>query len=230
MRVLKILAPEAVALAIEVIQEEPIVVQLPSVFVLLSAPTQQGTSQLDRIKKRLPGKNYGTAVGSLDQLLAQADPSYLPSEFSRTVDFEKMTGSFIRLRFRDEHFNSPVIRHGTHQAVLLNGAHRNLFKRIEESFLARAPDNIWGGGHYTAPLCTSFNASGDPAGSITDMDRALRFGRDQGLGLLLSCDDRATELGSYPILGYQSDSVTIHREGPYIDQFKMQISERLRTW
>ena len=230
MKIVDIRDREAMDLAVEAVQEDAIVVQLPTVFVLLARPTRDGAAQLDRSKTRLAGKNYGTAIGSLDLFLAQAHPRHLPQEFSTAQDFERMTGSFIRLQCRAADFDSPVMRGGTHQGVLLDGPHRELFRRIEASCVGLPPDAIWGGSNHAAPLCTSCNVSGDPDGSIVDLDRAIAFCRDRQVRLLITCEDKATQLGSYPILGYERDAVRVHRDGPGLAEFKQRIPARLRTW
>jgi hypothetical protein len=230
MKVVDIHDRDAFALAVRAVHEAPIVVQLPTVFMLLAAPTQHGAGQLDVSKARLAGKHYGTAIGSLALFLAQADASQLPPEFSAPAHFVPMTGSFVRVRFRGPDFDSATIRRGTHQGVLLDGIHRELFKCIEASFLHDRPDPLWGHHSYAAPLCTSCNVSGDPAGSIVTLDKALAFCRSRGVRLLVTCPPSATELGSYPIFGYERDRVRVHREGPGLDGFKQRIPARLRTW
>lgn len=224
----------AIELAVEAIQDEAIVVQLPSVFVLLAAPTSNGAALLDHAKLRLPGKNYGTAIGSLARFLAQADASQMPHEFSSAPQFERLTGSFLRLRFRGPQMQSATLRDGSHQGVLLRGPHRELFKRIEASFLGGPVDALWvgrpGDSNYAAPLCTSCNLSGDPEGSITDIARALDFVQQRRVGLMLTCSGQAGQMGSYPIFGFEKDRVSVHRDGPYLAYFKQQIPKRLRAW
>jgi hypothetical protein len=230
MRVIDIHERDVFALAVDEIQRGAIVVQLPTVFVLLAAPTQAGALALDAAKTRLAGKNYGTAIGSLKLFLAQAVASSLPAEFSGVEHFERMNGSFIRLQFRAGDFQSSTIRDGSHQGVLLDGVHRDLFQRIEASFLSAPPDPLWGHANYSAPLCTSCNISGDPGGSIVELDKALQFAEMRGVRLVLTCPETAGELGSYPIFGYERDRVRVHREGPYLDFFKARIPMRLRSW
>ena len=230
MKLVDIRDRDAFALAVEELHRAPIVVQLPTVFVLLAAPTQRGAQALNDTKTRLPGKNYGTAIGSLELFLAQADASQLPVEFNAPAQFARMAGSFIRLHFRRPDFQSETIRDGMHQGLLLEGVHRELFRRIEASFVGGPPDRIWGHHPYSAPLCTSCNVSGDAAGSIVALDKALAFGRERGIRLMLTCPERAAELGSYPILGYTRDRISVHREGPGLEAFKRRIPGHLRGW
>jgi hypothetical protein len=221
---------QAFVRAIDEVHQSPIIVQLPTVFVLLAAPSSEGAAQLDACKTRLQGKNYGTAIGSLDSFLGQADPQTLPNEFRESAQFEPMMGTFIRLRWRRSDFQSPTIRHGTHQGLLLGGIHRELFRRMEASFRGLPPDPVWGMHNHAGPLCTSCNVSGDPEGSIVDFDKALAFARERGVRMLLTCREAAAELGSYPIFGYEPHRVTVHREGPGLEGLKQRIPERLRSW
>ncbi len=198
MMVIDIHERDVFSLAIDEIRRGAIAVQLPTGFVLLAAPTEAGAMQLDAAKTRLAGKNYGTAIGSLNLFLGQAMASSLPEEFNRAEHFERMTGSFIRLQFRAADFQSSTIRSGTHQGVLLDGVHRELFRQIEASFLWAPPETMWGNAgdadNYCAPLCTCCNISGDPGGSIVRLDKALQFAEMRGVRLVLSCRETASEL------------------------------------
>ncbi len=222
--------PEAFALAARHIRHEAILVQFPAVFVLLAAPNSDGAARLDAAKRRLPGKTYGTLIGDMERFVAQADQSRLPGAFRTADDFERMTGTFVRLPFRAPDFESATLRAGSHQGVLVDGIHRELARHLETVFIGDAPDRIWGGSNYTGMLCTSANFSGHPEGSIVEHDKALEFARAQGIGLFLECADRSSELGSYPIFGYERDAVRIHREGPFLEEFKQRIPVALRTW
>lgn len=230
MKLVDIRDRDAMALAVDELHRMPIIVQLPTVFVLLAAPTQRGAQALNDTKTRLTGKNYGTAIGSLELFLAHADAAQLPVDFNAPSQFARMAGSFIRLRFRDAGFQSETIRDGTHQGLLLEGIHRDLFRRIEASFVGGPPERMWGHHNYAAPLCTSCNVSGDADGSIVALDKALAFGRQRGIRLMLTCPDSAAELGSYPILGYTRDKVSVHREGPGLAEFKRRVPGHLRGW
>ena len=230
MKITSINHPATAELAIREIHQRPILVQFPTVFALLAAPTSKGVRQLDESKIRLGGKNYGTAIGSLDNFVAQARPDHLPDDFRSVEHYAKLAGSFIRLPFRDSAFQSKTIKNGTHQGLLLTGVFSNLFQQIEASFATYSPDEIWNYSNYCAPLCTSCNISGDPDGSIVQFDKALNFARSLGIKLFITADKTATEKGSYPILGFEKQRVSIHRDGPGLDTFKTKIPAPLRTW
>ncbi|ADB39995.1 hypothetical protein [Spirosoma linguale] len=230
MTILPISDPAALDLATEAIHQRPILVQFPSVFVLMAAPTSKGVSQLDATKKRLSGKNYGTAIGRLEKFITQAQPGSLPHEFTCGEHFTALTGSFIRLQFDQKTFQSKTIRNGTHQGLLLDGIYGSMFRRMEESFASSSSERMWNHRTYSAPLCTSCNLSGDPDGSITDYDKAYCFAKTRGIDLFITATQFADGKGSYPIFGFESDKVTIHREGPGLDAFKERIPPRLRSW
>ncbi len=217
-------------LAIREIHKGPILIQLPTVFALLAAPTSKGARQLDNSKIRLAGKNYGTAIGSLTNFVAQAKRDHLPDDFNRTEQYANLTGAFIRLPFREDTFQSRTILNGAHQGLLLRGAYSTLFQRIEASFASYSPDEIWNFTNYCAPLCTSCNISGDPGGSIVEFGKAKRFAETRGINLFITADKLSTEKGSYPILGFEKQRVSIHRAGPGLDGFRAKIPAALRAW
>lgn len=221
--------PAAMAMVVRTVRQHPVLIQLPSVFALMAAPTAAGARQLDECKMRLEGKNYGTAIGSLQHFLAQARQGALPEGFNTPEQFLQMEGAFIRLQFRHRHFQSAVIRDGQHQGLLLGGQFRRLFTQVERSFAQEAQDVIWGGNNYTAPLITSCNISGHPGGSITSLGKAIEFARERGLPFIVTTGQAAQEKGSYPVLGFDRQGVRVHREGPGLAHFLQQIPAGLRN-
>lgn len=230
MHIIPISETQAVDLAIEEIHRYPILVQLPTVFALLAAPTSRGAAQLDRLKMRQTGKNYGTAIGSLDNFIAQAQQAHLPEAFTTASQYTTLGGTFIRLPFRERTFQSKAIKDGMHQGMLLRGAYSALFSRIEASFAGYTPDRLWDYVNYGAPLGASCHVSGDPDGSIVTFDKARQFAKARGINLLLTTTEAADRKGFYPVPGLAKHQVTIHRRGPGIDSFSARIPVHLRTW
>jgi hypothetical protein len=84
-------------------------------------------------------------------------------------------------------------------------------KEIEAAFDDSAEPGMWAGKHFTAPLATSCNISGDPLGSIVDEQRALEFANSRGVGLFVTGEAAKGEYGSYPILELAHEGVSVRR-------------------
>ena len=210
------------------VREEAVLLQLPTVYTLVAAPTRQGVEQLNRLKDRLSGKNYGTVMGRCENFLNQAIEGALPTYFRSARRLERMQGAFVRTAFTAEDFNSSVIRGGTHQSLILDGIHRQLFCQVEEALVDSMDLDLWGGREVSSLLCTSANISGDPLGSITDHARAVDFVQQRGIGLLVTCDPDLSSHGSYPIFEMGADSVSVQREGPGLHRLLAEIPSELQ--
>ena len=68
--------------------------------------------------------------------------------------------------------------------------------------------------------------SGDPAGSITDFDRALAFAKSRGVELVLT-NRAARDGGSNPIFGIQNDRVETFRDGPGVSKKRHLLEDWL---
>jgi tRNA A37 threonylcarbamoyladenosine synthetase subunit TsaC/SUA5/YrdC len=227
MRVMHLSESGVAEAAVEAIRRDAILVQLPTVYVLLAPATRAGVGWLDRSKRRLPNKNYGTAIGSLERFAAMVLPGTRPPELATAAGLTTLTGAFIRCRVAPADFNSPLVRHGTHQGVLLDGPHRELFTAIEAGLADMADPDLLAGHAYTAPLCTSCNLSGDPLGSITDWERARRYAVDRAVPLVIRGEPAVGQAGSYPIFAIERDRIAIEREGPLMEEIKAALPERL---
>ena len=208
--------------------EKPVIMfQLPSVYTLIAPPTKTGAATLNEAKQRLSGKNYGTAIGSLNSFSAMAMENSLPSELSSPEALKLLTGAFIKINIAPNDFNSVVVRNGTHQGVLLDAPHRDVFIMIEEGLKEIAEPELFSGKHFTAPLCTSANKSGDPLGSITDWERAYRFAKDRGVGLVIRSEKANGTPGSYPIFHVTPKKISIKRSGPGEEEIKRKLPQHL---
>lgn len=229
LREISILDQEAIPAALEALhsKEGVLLLQMPGVFALLAPATKKGVESLNQTKLRLPQKNYGTAIGDIQKFHALASPGSLPHELKRAEDLNCLTGAFIRFAIGRSNFNSAAVRAGTHQGLLVDGPHRDLFKAVEQSFAHQAEPALFCGHTFSAPLCTSANLSGDNLGSITDWDRAYRFARQRHLSLVIRCEAAQGENGSYPIFYFKDDQATIERHGPREEEIMHRLPERL---
>jgi tRNA A37 threonylcarbamoyladenosine synthetase subunit TsaC/SUA5/YrdC len=212
---------------IEILRHDVVMVQMPSVFVLLAPPNSDGVERLNRTKRRQPNKNYGTALGDLESFFAMAVPGTLPPELDSVERMKVLSGAFIRLTVAEEGFNSPMVRNGTAQGLLLDGPHRELFRAVEASFADVVEPSIVGGHRFAAPLCTSANISGHPDGSIVSWERAYEFGLERDIPLVVRCEPEPGLVGSYPIFWLQPEQIRVERDGPRMEEIKAALPARL---
>lgn len=219
--------PRAVGSVCDTIRRGVVMVEMPSVFVLLAPPTSEGVAWLDRTKTRQPNKNYGTAIGSLEAFRRMAADESLPPELAGPGALEVLTGGFIRVTVAPAGLDTAMVRAGTHQGLLIDGPHRELFAAVESVLADSAEPSLTGGHRYTAPLCTSANHSGHPDGSILHWDRAREFGLDTGVDLVVRSDAPAGGRGgSYPIFWLRPDRISVEREGPGMDAIRAALPSR----
>lgn len=227
MREIHISDPGAAEEAIKTLQNDVVMVQMPTVFVLLAPPNTRGASWLNRTKTRRPNKNYGTALGDLGSFYRMAIPGSLPPELDSVTQLTRLTGAFIRIRVASHDTDSVLVRAGTHQGLLLEGAHRELFRKIEAGLEDAAEPPLIGGHTFTAPLCTSANISGHPDGSIIAWERAYEFGIQTRIPLVIRAEADTSATGSYPIFWLQKDRISIERDGPGVDALKAAMPAHL---
>jgi hypothetical protein len=205
-------------LIIDRLRREPVLLQLPQVYTLIAPSTSSGAASLDAMKRRLPGKNYGTAVGDLRSFWEMIRLDDLPPGVDSALVLEATQDVFYRCQVGDESMNTKAVRGGSHQTLVLGGVARELMREIEAAFEGDEERALFCGHSFSAPLITSCNVSGDPLGSITDEDRAMEFIRQRGVGLWVRCPEEVSESGSFPILDLGADGIRIGREGPGLDR------------
>lgn len=203
--------------------ENPIVlIQLPAVFALFAPPNRAGVAALDNGKARLPGKNYGSAVGSLSKYFSNFAPNALPPTIRSGDQLQFIEGAFLHVRFTNPEFNSSTIRNGTHLGLVMpEGVHRKLFTMLEMLMQADADPNLYNGKHYTAPICTSANLSGQ--GSITELEKAIEFAESREIPLFVTYNHMNDEKGSFPIFSFNGEKVSIMRKGPDLNRIRQQF-------
>jgi len=190
MREIHISDPDTVNAVIDTLRHDVVMLQMPTVFVLLAPPNSEGVERLDRTKIRLANKNYGTALGSLESFYAMASPSTLPPELDGVERLKVLSGAFIRITVAPSNYNSAMVRNGTAQGLLLEGPHRELFKAVEASFEDLVEPSLVGGHTFAAPLCTSANISGHPDGSIVAWEQACALSRRYIIWLKVALEKR----------------------------------------
>lgn len=217
--------------------EHPVVMlEMPAVYALIAPGNRPGVEALNRAKARLADKNYGSIIGRWDQFLAllESDATLPPfSERGGSIE-EALEGTFLRAKVSpDPAAQSPLIRNGTHQGLLLpRGVLRDFVTQLEHRLEQEWGENarfdshlLFAGKPHVGILATSANLSGDPLGSITDPERAADFVNQQRIPLWIRMEkDSSTtnqapqEKGSYPIVELDGNTLWVRREGPGLAQ------------
>lgn len=198
--------------------------ELPTVFALVAPPTAAGASALDAAKRRLPGKTYGSLIGSLDHFWQLARVDSLPPGIRTPGALEVFEGAFIRVQVGASSARTATVSEGTHQGLLLHeGPHRSFACRLEARMLELAEPDLFCGGVYAAPLVTSANWSGDPDGSITEWELARAFAQTIDLSLVIRCEPEGLGSGSYPVFKLGSRGVSLERPGPRDAQIRARL-------
>jgi len=213
----------------------PIVVQLPTVFAIVAPATYAGARLLDRCKDRLPGKYYSVLIGDLAQYL-RLSPDALLSQYlldaarpdrmrAFAMDLEN---TFLRTQISARACSSQTICEGRVQGLIMGGLLEEKM-RLMETLTQRLIGKLFGSehGHYCAPIASSCNMSGDPAGSIDDLGRALDFANRRGVGLVLT-NASGTGGGSNPIFGIAGAELETLRDGPGMSEKRRLLERWLR--
>jgi hypothetical protein len=214
---------------LDALRRGPVIAPLPRVFTIAALPNAAGARALDALKERLPGKTYSTGVADPARLAALVDRSAVDA--SVVGSLPHMRDAILRLPVAPPSVSAAAVARGMHQALLLEGALRAVFLRVEDA-IARAEElsepAIFGGARCCSPLFTSCNRSGDPAGTITRLDDAIAFGRARGAAMLLRGEPTADALGSFPVVAFARDTWWLCREGPGLDAFAARLPRGLR--
>lgn len=197
-------------------------IDLGSVFALIALPTKQGVDFIDKTKKRLLGKAYGSIVSDpIDFIrsskLDNASKELLLDSFSSV----RITNCFLRIPWKDE--TNELLINGTHQGLLIDEERHHFFAELN-SFVAGINQKELIGG-ISSVICSSANLSGHPDGTITDLNKAITFGDDNNIDLLIKFK-RITEMqtkGSFPIFSIGYQSFRVERNGPGQDGIKSML-------
>ena len=229
MRILSLENESSFGEVVDHMRSRPVLLQLPQVFTLIAPATRSGAAGLDEMKSRLPGKNYGSAVGDIQSFWDMIRKSSLPTGVEDSAVLEGTQDVFYRCQISDKELCSETVRSGSHQTLVLGGRARELMRELEAAFQEMAEPELFGGHHFSAPLITSCNVSGDPLGSITDEARALEFMRTRGVELWIRPSEVAAESGSYPILELREEGICVGRQGPGLEQILRSMPEGSRA-
>jgi len=226
MKTLQLADPTALSAAAAVLvgPQPVLMLELPTVFALVAPPTAAGAAALDAAKRRMPGKTYGSLIGSLDRFRQLARTASLPPWLRAPGALQVFEGGFMRVQVGESGARTPTVSEGTHQGLLLeDGPHRAFVCLLEARLRELAEPEMFCGGRCAAPLATSANWSGDPDGSITEWGPARAFAQAVGLPLVIRCEPVGSSSGSYPIFQLGPHGVSLERPGPRDAQIRARV-------
>jgi hypothetical protein len=201
-----------------------IILEFTGTYGLVAPNTLKGAHCLDKTKKRLNGKYYGSILGN-----CEAFRKILPSHIeSRKEDIISIfQGAFIRFDVDAKNPNSKVLKDGRHQVLIENPAFRKQIELVELKMMEGHPTSDFFNVNYQGLLCSSANISGDSNGAITDLDLVMEFGKNQGIELFVHSGLLIKNLGSYPSFYIGKEDISIERKGYRDAEILAQAKERI---
>jgi len=209
------------------LSKNAVLVDLGSVFAVVSMPTTKGVNHMNAIKKRLPNKYYGSIVGDVKKFIQHSKGSdELKNKLITATLKGELNNTFIRLPWAKESFSTEIVNLGTHQGLILAEPFKS-FALDMEGEITQREERHSANSTFNWLLGSSANISGDPNGSITTMDKALSFGEQRGIELLIrfEIDSNHFEKGSFPIIECAEKSYRVWREGPGINRIRKNIEK-----
>jgi len=201
-----------------------IILEFTGTYGLVAPNTLKGANCLDKTKKRLNGKYYGSILGN-----CEAFRKILPSHIeSRKEDIISIfQGAFIRFDVDAKNPNSKVLKDGRHQVLIENPAFRKQIEQVELKMMEGHPTSDFFNVNYQGLLCSSANISGDQNGAITDLDKVIEFGKNKGIELLVHSGLMKQKIGSYPSFYIGKEDISIERKGYRDAEILAQAKERI---
>ena len=213
--------PDSIGICIA-LNKGAIIMHLDSVYAVVSIANQKGIRSLDRVKRRKPGKCYGTLVSNFGDFIMTSSVNNKTKEAIMKLGSERaLENCFLRLPFKSIQ-NSELFMNGTHQGLVVVEPVRSFCKEIEQR-ITENKDNLI----MDRLVCSSANISGDSKGSIVEREAALKFGKAMGMELFVEFNFPKTNVkkGSFPILSFGDMTYRIERKGPGVDAIDKQFLE-----
>lgn len=192
-------------------------IQLPTVYALGAAGTNEGVRNLRRSKKRAPRKIWGTGAADFGGLYSVARVEGLCLEDVSEWD-ELFSDAFIRVPVDCSKFHPEMVcKEGKHQTLHLGNDpdYNAFFSTIQEGLQdAKCPP---------MPILTSMNWSVKQSSCTTRLS-AWEFlnsvkNREKTVPYFVVREqqDNSGETGSYPVFEITESSVILRRKGPGSD-------------
>lgn len=197
-------------------------IDLGCVFALIALPNQNGLEFIDKTKKRLPGKAYGSVVGDSIDFVRKSELDLSSKQLLfEAIKTGIISNFFLRLPWKGG--DNGLVLNGTHQGLVLSGEYHDFFSELNTIISASNQCNLISG--LSSVICSSANYSGHPDGSITDLNDALIFADENNIDLLIKFKQspKMKIKGSFPIFSINNRLFRIERGGPGVETVKFNL-------
>jgi len=201
-----------------------IILEFTGTFGLVAPNTLHGAEALDKTKKRVDGKCYGSILGNCDAF-RNLLPAHVESNIEEIINiFER---AFIRFDVACKSPNSKVVKDSRHQTLIENFAFRKQIEQVELMLMEQHSSSDFFVINYQGLLCTSANISGHSNGAITNREQALEFGKEREVELFVHSGLLMQNMGSYPSFYIGTDEITVERKGYRDSEILAEAKEKI---
>ena len=198
---------------IEIFHSEfPVVIlEFKYVYGLMAANNIKGVEAIDKVKRRLPNKYYGSFLGMNDSFREIIHPNF-NSIFDKLLNAAE--GAFLRLPVHHIKTSNQTCHNNMHQILIESKRLKSVIEVIETEYIKKIKKSDFFTSNFQSPLISSLNISGSSEGTITDQIQAIDFGVREQIPLFIHSDCMIQAHGSYPIFSYNKEGVLrLERQG-----------------
>lgn len=188
-----------------------VILEFKYVYGLMAPNNIKGVEALNKVKRRLPNKYYGSFLGDLDSFRKIIHPDFVPL-FNKVLNAAE--GAFLRLPIHNIKTPNQTCWNNMHQTLIESKKLKTAIELLEIEYKKEIKTSDFFTSNFQSPLISSLNTSGSIEGAITDKEEALSFGVRNNIPLFIHTEHITQTPGSYPIFSFNKDgSFKIARRG-----------------
>ena len=188
-----------------------VILEFKYVYGLMAANNIKGVEALNKIKRRLPNKYYGSFLGINDSYREIIHPDFT-STFDKVVNAAE--GAFLRFPVHNIRMSNQTCHNNMHQILIESEKLKTVIESIETEYKKIKKVSDFFTSNFQSPIISSLNISGSLEGAITHNIDALNFGARKNIPLFIHSDYITQAVGSYPIFSFNKDcSLRMERRG-----------------
>jgi hypothetical protein len=198
-----------------------VILEFKYVYGLMVPNNIKGLEAINKVKKRLPNKFYGSFLGDHDSFRQIIHPDFV-SLFDKVLNAAE--GSFLRLPIHNIKNPNQTCWNNMHQTLIESKKLKTEIELLEIEYKKEIKTSDFFMSNFQSPLISSLNVSGSSDGAITDKRDALSFGVINNIPLFIHAEYITQMPGSYPIFSFNKDgSFRIERHGVDDEKIRSNI-------